>query len=88
MIEFFDTYVRTKKGFVAVKGDLVAICDMRGLTEHTYQACIYRNRQTHTRALYYIGGGSRRWVREHAVAAMRKLHDKRIRNRVPLPPPQ
>lgn len=76
MIEFFDTYVRTEKGFVAVKGDQVAICDKRGLMENTYQCCIYRNRQTHTRALYYIGGGTRRWVREAAVAAMRKRHEQ------------
>ena len=79
MIEYFDTYVRTEKGFVAVKGDLVAICDKRGILEDTYQVCIYRNRQTHTRAIYYIGGGPRRWVREHTVEAMKGLHGKRIR---------
>jgi hypothetical protein len=77
MIEFFDTYVRTKDGFVAVKGDLVAICDKRGLMGHTYQACIYRNRQTHTRAIYYIGQSSRRWVREATVTVMRKFHEQR-----------
>jgi len=79
MIEYFDTYVRTKGGFVAVKDDLVAICDKRGLMNNTYQACIYRNRQTHTRPIYYIGQGTIRWVRESAVDAMKGLHGKRIR---------
>jgi len=79
MIEFFDTYVRTKNGFVAVKDDLVAICDKFGLLESTYQVCIYRNRQTHTRPIYYIGRGRRRWVREATVDAMKGLHGKRIR---------
>lgn len=79
MIEFFDTYVRTEAGFVAVKDDLVAICTKRGILEDTYQACIYRNRQTHTRAIYYIGTGRRRWVRESTVDAMKGLHGKRIR---------
>ncbi|MDK1039724.1 MAG: hypothetical protein QGD91_12600 [Actinomycetota bacterium] len=86
MIDYFDTYVRTKDGFVAVKDDLVAICDMRGIMKDTFQVCIYRNRQKNTRPIYYIGSGTRRWVRESTIDAMKGLHGKRIR--VPLPPPQ
>ena len=74
-IDYFDTYVRTDTGFVAVKDDFVCIC-----TERTHEVLFYRNRQGSRRCIAYCGGGSMRWCRERAVEQMKKLIANSLEN--------
>ncbi len=72
MIEYFDTYVRTDDGFLAVKGDFVCICRRNGIGG-SYSAVFYRNR--HPRTVAVALGGRIRWCQEMAVKRMKVLND-------------
>ena len=73
MIEYFDTYVRLKDGFIAVKGEIVCLCRI----EHGRgDVAFYRNRNSHSRALAVCLGSNLRWCRERAVETMQRLTEE------------
>ena len=70
MIERFDTYVLTDKGFIATAGHWVFHCYNRGMSKDTYLCAVYRNKQTHKRAVACAAGGTIRWCREAVISMM------------------
>ena len=65
MIERFDTYVLTDRGFIATKGSLVFDCYTE--TGSRFEVALYRNGQKHKRAIAWAGTGTIRWCREAAI---------------------
>ena len=57
---YFDLYVRTGEGFVATKGDLIAVATGTnfGPRRDKYDCRIYRSRQNSKRVVGFISGYS------------------------------
>lgn len=67
MIDYFDTYVCTKGGFIATKGDLMFECYRIGSGENSFRVSMYKSKQTHKRAMAHAAEGTRAWCRMHAA---------------------
>ncbi len=79
MIEYFDTYVRTDRGFIAVKDDLVAHCWKRGSYDDSFVASVYRDRQKSKRPIAHASGGTVAWCREAIIGSMKRIKEKEQR---------